>query len=159
MKKEISIEDIKEIRSNVDHSVDMGNGAIQHLKFIPSKDFADGDTKLFGITVRQQGRKLIIIIKIYEERRRKEIIYKSSVMARTIMVMGHKDIDKIHIVDSKDILDQMSKYKIDPDRFSRYEDQKKDVTIETIDLITGEMIPVEFTMGMIRMDKYEETNL
>lgn len=156
MKKEISTEYITEQMKSADHSVNIGNGVVQHLKFIPSKDFTDegGDVKLFGITVKQQGRKLIIIMKIYEEGRRKEIIGKSEIMTKIMTsVIGHHDIDKIHVVDSKDVLEQMSKHKIDGSKFTKDEKQEQDITVETIDLITGEMVPVEFTMGLKKIDK------
>lgn len=161
MKKEINIEHIKEHIKNADHSVNIGNGTVQHLKFIPSKDFTDEEgVKLFGITVKQQGRKLIIIMKIYEEGRRKEIICKSEMMTKIMTsVIGHNDIDKIHIVDSKDVLDQMSKHKIDESKFAKEEKKEQDIIVETIDLITGEMVPVEFTMRLKRIDENKLPNI
>lgn len=161
MKKEKGAEYIKEQIKNADHSVNIGNGVIQHLKFTPSKEFADEEgVKLFGITVKQQGRKLIIIMKIYDEGRRKEIIDKSNMMTKIMSsVIEHDDIDKIHIVDSKDILDQISKHKIDGSKFAKDEKQKLDITIETIDLITGEMVSIEFAMGLVRIDKKKYANV
>lgn len=158
MKKEINAGDI----TNADHSVDIGNGIIQNLKFFPSQDFTDeeGDVKLFGISVRQQGRKLIIMMKIYEEGRRKEIIDKSGIMAKImLMAIGNDEIDKIHVVDSKDILDQISKHKIDANKLTKFEKQEQDITVEVIDLITGEMVPVEFSMGLLKIDKKKNINL
>lgn len=143
-------EDITNHIKNADQNVDIGNGVIQHLKFIPTKDFYEGDIKLFGVKVRQQGRKLIIIIKFYDDGRRKEIISKAGIMVRMMQqTIGHDDIDVIHLIDSKDVLEQMSKYKIDENTFSN--DEKIDISIETIDLITGEMVIVDFSMGLMRV--------
>ena len=150
MGKGINIEHIK----NADKDVYIGDGIIQHLTFTPSKDFADGDVRLFGITVKQQGRKLIIIMKIYEEGRREEIILKSAMMTKMMMALvGKRDVDTIHVVDSKDVLDQLSKYRMTADKFGEDIEQEKDITIETIDLITGEMIPVEFSTKLVNIDK------
>lgn len=150
----------KEIGIDADLSVDIGGGivqqgVIQHLTFNPSKEFGDDEgEKLFGITVRQQGRKLIIITKIYNEKRRKEIIDKFRILIKLmITTMGDKEIDKIHIVDAKDMLDQMSKYKITAEKFDKYMKQKQDITVEIIDLITGEYVPVEFSVGKVIIDK------
>ena len=149
MRKNINPEHIK----NADKNIDIGNGIIQHLTFNASKDFSDGDSKLFGITVKQQGRRLIIIMKIYEEGRREEIIHKSGIMAKMmIMLVGKNDIDKVHIVDSKDVLDQISKYKITGDEFVKDVEKKQDIAVEVIDLITGEIVPVEFTMGLVSIE-------
>ena len=150
MRKSINIEHIK----NADKDVSIGDGIIQHLTFNPSKDFADGNVRLFGISVKQQGRKLIIIMKIYDEERREEIIRKSEMMTKMmITLVGKRDIDTIHIVDSKDVLDQLSKYRMTADKFAEDIEQEKDVTIETIDLITGEMVSVVFGMKLVNIDK------
>ncbi len=136
----------------------MKNRVVQQLKFNPSQDFFYKDVRVFGVTVRQQGRKLIIIMKIYDEDRRKEIISKSEEMINVLLAyVGHDDIDNVHIVDSKDVLDQISKYKTDDSKFIK--DQEQDIIIETIDIITGEMIPVEFIMGLVKMDKNKNKNL
>jgi len=146
-------EDIIKHMKSSDLDVDIGNGIMQHLKFIPTQDFYDRDVKLFGVKVRKQERKLIVILKIYAYDRREEIISKSGEMAWMVnKAIGDKDIDKIHIVDAKDVLEQMSKYKITGKSFPKDETQKITVVVEVIDLITGEMVPVEFNMGFMKLD-------
>lgn len=146
-------EDIIKHMKSSDLDVDIGNGVMQHLKFIPTQDFYDRDVKLFGVKVRKQERKLIVILKIYTEDRREEIISKSGEMSRMVCkAIGDKDIDKIHIVDAKDVLEQMSKYKITGKSFPKDEGQKITVVVEVIDLITGEIVPVEFNMGFMKID-------
>lgn len=146
---------------NADYSVDIGEGVMQHLTFNPSKNFAEGNLVLFGITVRQQGRKLIIITKIYEEERREEIIGKLEIMVKVMMDMTFNDrtgVDVVHIVDQKDILTQISKHKMTADKLAKNVTQEQDVTVETIDLITGEMVPVEFSMKLLKIEKAEIDN-
>ncbi len=153
-------EDIIKHMKNSDLDVDIGNGIMQHLKFIPTKDFYDRDVKLFGVKVRKQNRKLIVILKIYADDRREEIISKSGEMTRMVSnAVGDKDIDTIHIVDAKDVLEQMSKYKITGKSFPIDENQKITVVVEVIDLITGEMIPVEFNMGFMKIDNLKKVSL
>lgn len=152
---------------NADYSTDIGKGAVQHLTFNPSKNFAEGNLVLFGITVRQQGRKLIIITKIYEEERRDEILDKMRIMVKVMMNFIFKDrhlVDNAHIVDQKDILEQISKHKMTADKLAlgMFQDedikQDQDIIVETIDLITGEMVPVEFSMKLLKVDKVETNN-
>jgi hypothetical protein len=143
---------------NTDYSVDIGEGVMQHLTFNPSKNFAEGNLVLFGITVRQQGRRLIIITKIYEEERREEIVGKLGIMVKVMMDMtfnDHTGVDRAHIVDQKDILSQISKHKMTADKLAKNVTQEQDVTVETIDLITGEMVPVEFSMKLLKIEKTE----
>ena len=146
---------------NADYSIDIGGGVIQHLTFNPSKNFTEGNVVLFGITARQQGRKLIIITKIYEEEKREEIVDKLGIMVDVMMnLMSHDQnmIDSVHIVDQKDILTQISKYKMTADKLAENVAQEQDVTVETIDLITGEMVPVEFSMKLLKIEKAETNN-
>lgn len=150
MRKE---EFVKESMKCSDLDVDIGNGIIQHLKFLPTKDFYDGDTKLFGVKVKKNGRKLIVIIKIYEESRRKEILEKSHEMANIVISgLGLEEIDKIHIVDAIDVLDQMSKYKITGNSIVKSGKQKLEIPIEVVDIITGEMVPMEFNIELMKVD-------
>lgn len=145
---------MNQFRDNADQSMDIGEGIIQHLIFNPSIEFVDKGKKLFGITVRQQGRKLVIITKIYDDKRRKEVIDNLGIMSKIMMMTeGNGRIDKIHIVDSKDILDQLSKHKITADKFGKDMKQKRDIIIETIDLVTGEYVPVEFSVGIMKVEK------
>jgi|SRR3972149_1835575 len=128
-----------------DQSVKIGEGIVQHLTFHPTREFTDGNIKLFGITVKQQRRKLIIIIKIYEESKRNEIIDKSRMMTEMMKFMVKNEIDVIHVVDSKDILDQISKYKLTVDKIEK-DICRSNVIIETMDIITGEFVSVEFNV-------------
>lgn len=147
-----------EYAKNADYSADIGGGVVQHLTFNPSKDFVEGNVVLFGITVGQQGRKLIIITKIYEEEKREEIVNKLGIMVNVMMnLMPHNQniIDGAHIVDQKDILAQISKHKMTVDKLSENITQEQDITVETIDLVTGEMVPVEFSMKLLKIEKVE----
>ena len=143
---------------NTDYSSDIGGGTLQHLTFNPSKNFAEENVVLFGITVRQQGRKLIIITKIYEEERREEIVEKLGIMVKVMMsIVSHDQsgVYRAHIVDQKDILAQISKHKMAAEKLAENTTQEQDVTVETPDLITGEMVPVEFSMKLLRIEKRE----
>jgi hypothetical protein len=145
----------KSVNIGGDYSTDVGEGTVQYLTFNPSKNFVEGNVVLFGITVRQQGRKLIVITKIYEEERREEIVRKMGIMVRVMMDVvphGHNGIYETYIVDQKDIIDQISKYKMTVDKFDENILQEQDVIVETIDLITGEMVPVEFSMKLLKIE-------
>jgi hypothetical protein len=151
------IEDSKYAKSADCSSDDIGS--LQHLTFNPSKNFAEGNVVLFGITVRQQGRKLIIVTKIYEEERRKEIVEKLGIMVKVMMgivPISRSGVDYAHVVDQKDILVQISKYKMIVDKSSGNMAQEQDIVIETLDLITGEIVPVEFSMKLLRVEKKEK---
>ena len=144
---------------NTDFSTDMAGGLVQHLTFNPSKNFAEENVVLFGITVRQQGRRLIIITKIYEDERREEIVNKLGVMVKVMMDLVPKVqdiIDSAHLVDQKDILAQISKRKISANKLIENIEQEQDIIVETIDLITGEMVPVEFSMKLVKIEKEME---
>lgn len=144
-------------KKSVDYSTDIGK-ITQHLTFNPSKNFAEGNVILFGFTVRPQGRRLIIITKIYEEERREEIVKKLGIMTKVMMRIvpsSRSGVDKAHIVDQKDIIAQISKNKIPIDKFSENMEKEQDIIIETIDLITGEMVPVEFSMKLLKIEKRE----
>ncbi len=146
-------EDIIKHMKSSDLDVDIGNGIMQNLKFIPTQDFYDRDVKLFGAKVRKQGKKLIVMLKIYAEDRREEIISKSGEMTRIVSkAIGDTNIDKIHIVDAKDVLEQMSKYKVTRQYFAKDEEQKITIVVEVIDLVTGEMVPVEFNMAYMKIN-------
>ena len=141
---------------NADYSTDIGGGTIQHLTFEPSKNFAEGNVVLFGITVRQQGRRLIIITKIYEEERRDEIVEKLGIMVKVMMGIvssSRGGVDRAYIVDQKDILAQISKNKMATDKLAENIKQEQDIVVETLDLITGEMVPIEFSMKLLRIEK------
>jgi hypothetical protein len=139
-------------KKDVDCGTDIGRTI--HLTFNPSKNFAEENVILFGITIVPQRRKLIIITKIYEEDRRDEIVNKLGIMANVMMMTipsSRTGVDNIHIVDQKDILIQISKNNVDKFSGSIYKEQ--DLIVETIDLITGEMVPVEFSMKLLKIEK------
>lgn len=95
------------------------DGYASDLQFNPSKVVFDKDNnKLFGFIVRQQGRKLIVITEIYIESRRDEIISKTKLMAIVAeKVMKTQGIDRVCVVDVKDINEQLIKHNIDPKKF------------------------------------------
>jgi hypothetical protein len=149
------VQDSKYLK-NADYRTDIGGRNIQHLTFEPSKNFAEGNVVLFGITVRQQGRRLIIITKIYEEERRDEIVEKLGIMVKVMMGIipsSRSGVDRANIVDQKDILAQISKNKMAADKLAENIAQEQDIMVETLDLITGEMVPIEFSMKLLRIEK------
>lgn len=128
----------------------MGN---RFKEFNPSKEVYDKDhNRLFGFIVHQQGRKLIMVTEIHNESRKKDIIKKSKMMGAVAeMVMKKQGIDRVCIVDSKDVNQQLAKYQVDHLKFGK--DKKQDVTIEVEDWVRGGFISVDFTMGIIENDK------
>lgn len=142
---------------DIDYRVNIGKGITQNIIFNPSKNFAEENVILFGITVRQQGEKLIIITKIYEEERRDEIVQKLGIMVAVMMKIyqNRNIIDAAHIVDQKDILEQISKRRITMNDLTENMTQEQDITVETLDLITGEMVPIEFSMKLLKIEKIE----
>lgn len=126
---------------------------ISDMKFNPSKDVYDKDNKkLFGFIVRQQGRKLVMITEIYNESRKKEIVEKTKIMAAMAeMIVKKQGIDRVCVVDSNDVNEQLVKYHIDPLKFDK--DKKQDVTVEVEDWVRGGFISVDFTMGIIENSK------
>lgn len=135
------------------------DGYASDLQFNPSKVVCDKDNnKLFGFIVRQQGRKLIVITEIYIESRRDEIISKTKTMAIIAeKVVKPQGIDRVCVVDVKDINEQLIKHNIDPKKFDI--EKKQDVTVEVEDWVRGGFIPVDFTMGIMKVENgIEEEN-
>lgn len=122
------------------------------MQFNPSKEVCDKDNnRLFGFVVRQQGRKLVMITEIYNESRRDEIVSKTKIMAAMAeKIMKRQGIDRICVVDIKDVNQQLVKHNIDPKKFDI--EKKQDVTVEVVDLVRGGFVPVDFTMGVMSVD-------
>lgn len=125
---------------------------VSGMRFNPSKEVYDNDNnRLFGFIVRQQERKLVMITEIYDEYRRDEIVSKTKIMATIAEnVMKKQGIDRVCIVDIKDINQQLVKYNIDPKKFDI--DKKQDVTVEVIDWVRGGFVTVDFTMDVVNAD-------
>lgn len=127
------------------------------MLFSPKKDFMDEDGKdLFGISVNQQGPRLLIFIKIYQENRREEIIDKTKIMARVAEEMlASQDIQRVCIIDSKDVVEQLSKRQMLESELIEVEkgDKKFGITIEVLDLVRRDFVPVEYSMAAMRIDK------
>lgn len=125
--------------------------------FSPSKDMVDENgEKLFGFTVSQQGPKLIMSIKIHQEKRRDEIIGKIKVMAIVAEeLMSRQGIKRVCVVDSNEVLDQLSKYQIGEEELFKMSDEEKatDVTIEAIDIIRGDLISIEYAMRVMMLNR------
>ena len=128
------------------------DGYVSDLQFNPSKVVGDKDNnKLFGFIVRQQGRNLIVITEIYIESRRDEIISKTKLMATiTEKVVKEQGIDRVCVVDIKDVNDQLIKHNIDPKKFDI--EKKQDVTVEVEDWVRGGFVTVDFTMGIMKVE-------
>ena len=126
------------------------DGYISDMHLNHSRDVYDKDNKkLFGFIVRQQGRKLVMITDTYDESRKKEIIEKTKMMANIAETIIRKQgIDRVCVVDSKEVNEQLAKYHIDP----LSKDKKQDVIIEVEDWVRGGFVSVDFTMGICRTD-------
>ncbi len=122
------------------------NGFV-NMRFKASKEVYDNDhNKLFGFTARQQGRKLVMIIEVFDESRRKEIVEKTKIMAMLAeKILSKKGIDRVCAVDVKEVTQQLSIYKIDADKFNG----EQDVIIEVEDWVRGGFVSVDFTMGVV----------
>jgi hypothetical protein len=126
------------------------DGYVSDMRFNPSMDVCDKDNnRLFGFIVRQQGRKLVMIIEIYNESRRDEIVSKTKAMAAMAEnIMERQGIDRVCVVDIKDINQQLTKHNI-----KKFDiDIKQDVTVEVEDWVRGGFVPVDFTMSMMKID-------
>ncbi len=128
------------------------DGNISDMQFNASKQVYDkGGNKLFGFIVRQQGPKLVMITEIYNEYRRDEIVGKAKIMAAIAeKVMKKQGIDRVYIVDIKDVSQQLAKHNIDTKKFDI--EKKQDVIVEVIDWVRGGFVPVDFTMGVMKAD-------
>lgn len=144
---------------SVDFSASIGDGSVQCLTFNPSKNFSEGNTTLFGITARQQGRNLVIVTKIYKEKRRHEIIGKMGIVTNVIiglMSNSRNKLDKVYVVDQKDVLEQISKHKMIDKKLVESVTltdftKEKCVTIDVIDIVTGEMVPIGLSVKLLKI--------
>lgn len=121
------------------------NGFV-NMRFSASKEVYDNDhNKLFGFTGRQQGHNLVMIIEVYDESRRKEIVEKTKIMAILAeKALSKNGIDRVCVVDVKEVTQQLSTYKIDTDKFNG----EQDVIVEVEDWVRGGFVAVDFTMGI-----------
>lgn len=128
------------------------DGHISELKFNPSREVCDKDhNRLFGFIVHRQGPKLVMITEIYDESRRKEIVDKTKIMAAMAeKILVKQGIDRVCVVDAKDVTEQLSRHKIDSKKFDW--ERKQDVIIEVEDWVRGGFVSVDFTMGVMKMD-------
>jgi hypothetical protein len=119
------------------------DGHISDMRFNPSKEVYDNDNnRLFGFIVRRQGPKLVMITEIYNESRRYEIVSKTKLMAAIAeKVMKKQGIDRVCVVDIKDVNQQLVKHNIDPKKFDI--ERKQDVIVEVEDWVRGGFIPVD----------------
>ncbi|MBU0895973.1 MAG: hypothetical protein KJ584_05190 [Candidatus Omnitrophica bacterium] len=130
------------------------NEDISDIQFNPSREVCDNDNnRLFGFIVRQQGPKLVMIIEIYNESKRDEIVSNTkimAVMAENIMKKQGIEIDRVCVVDIKDVNQQLVKHNIDPKKFDI--EKKQDVIVEVEDWVRGGFVSVDFTMGVMKAD-------
>ncbi len=128
----------------------MDDEYISDMQFNASKEVYDKDNnKLFGFIIRQQGSKLIMITEIYDESRRKEIIDKTKTMAFLAeKIVKDHDIDRVCVVDAREVTEQLGRHKIDPEKF--YPEKIQDVIIEVEDWVRGGFVSVDFTMKLVK---------
>ncbi len=127
---------------------------ISDMRFNPSREVCDKDNnKLFGFIVRQQGPKLVMITEIYNKSKRDEIIGNTKIMAamaENTMKKQGIEIDRVCVVDIKDVNQQLIKHNIDPKKFDI--EKKQDVIVEVEDWVRGGFVSVDFTMGVMKVD-------
>lgn len=127
---------------------------VSDMKFNPSREVCDKcNNKLFGFIVRQQGPKLVMIIDVYNESKRDDIVSNTKIMANMaekIMNRQGIEVDRVCVVDIKDVNQQLIKHNIDPKKFDI--DKKQDVIVEVEDLVRGGFVSVDFTMGVMKAD-------
>lgn len=128
------------------------DGHVPDMRFNPSREVCDKDNnRLFGFIVRQHGRKLVMITKIYNGSKRDEIVSNTKIMAAMAeKIMKKQGIDRVCVVDIKDVDQQLVKHNIDPKKFDI--EKKQDVTVEVEDWVRGGFIHVDFTMGAMKAD-------
>jgi hypothetical protein len=129
------------------------DGHVSDMRFNPSRQVYDkDDNRLFGFIVRQQGPRLVMIIEIYNESKRDEIVSNTKIMATIAEnIVKKQGIDRVCVVDIKDVSQQLVKHNIDPKKFDI--ERKQDVIVEVEDWVRGGFVPVDFMMGIVKDGK------
>lgn len=119
-------------------------------KLVPKAIASDKDgTELFGYTVKPQGHNLMVMIDIYKEDKRNEIIdrLKSS---RDDIIQGHHTegiyVSRMCLIDTNDIIPQLDKCVVKKNDKGIVVEQ--DITIEVVDLFTNDLVPFEVRIGI-----------
>ena len=91
-----------------------------------------------------------MIIDVYNESRREEIVSKTKMMAAMAeKIMNRCGIDRVCIVDIRDVNEQLSRYNIDHKKFDI--EKIHDVTVEVEDWVRGGFVSVDFSMGITKI--------
>lgn len=119
-------------------------------KLVPKTIVSEKDgTELFGFTAKPQGPNLMIMIDIYDEEKREEAINRFRESCEQLIEGYIKEgvfIKRVCLIDSNQIIPELNKCTVIRDENNVV--IKQDVTIDMVDLITGDLIPFEMTIGI-----------
>lgn len=116
--------------------------------FYPTWKINDSKTGRFGCSIKFQGPCLMMIVEMQEKDKIKEVIKKMKDHANFVIEQyknGGIYIERVCIVDSDDVMEQINNLVIDGSKFD--ENGKQDVTFEITDLITGEFVPFDIAVN------------
>lgn len=119
-------------------------------KLIPKTIVSEKDgTELFGFNVKPQDTNLMIMIDIYDEGKREETINRFRESCDEI-IEGYVDegvyIERVCLIDSNQIIPELKKCTVVRDENDIV--IKQDVTLDMVDLITGDLVSFEMTIGI-----------
>ena len=116
--------------------------------FYPTWKINDSKTGRFGCSIKFQGPYLMMIVEMQEKDKITEVIKKMKGQANFV-IQQYKNcgicIDRVCIVDSDEVMEQINNLVIDGNRFG--ENGKQDVTLEVTDLVTGEFVPFDIMVN------------
>ena len=119
-------------------------------KLIPKTIVSEKDgTELFGFTAKPQGSNLMIMIDIYDEENREETINRFRESCDELIEGYAKEgifIKRVCLIDSNKIIPELNECTVIRDENNVV--IKQDIVIDMIDLITGDLVPFEMTIGI-----------
>lgn len=119
-------------------------------KLIPKTIVSEKDgTELFGFAAKPQGPNLMIMIDIYDKEKREDTINRFREYCDELIEGYAKEgifIKIVCLIDSDQIIPELKKCTVIRDENDVV--IKHDVTIDMVDLITGDLVPFEMTIGI-----------
>lgn len=119
-------------------------------KLIPKTIVSEKDgTELFGFTAKPQGSNLMIMIDIYDEEKREETINRFRESCDELIEGYAKEgifIKRVCLIDSNQIIPELNECTVIRDESNVV--IKQDIAIDMVDLITGDLVPFEMTIGI-----------
>lgn len=119
-------------------------------KLIPKTIVSEKDgTELFGFTAKPQGSNLMIMIDIYDEEKREETINRFRESCDELIEGYAKEgifIKRVCLIDSNQIIPELNECTVIRDENNVV--IRQDIAIDMIDLITGDLVPFEMTIGI-----------